>query len=155
MQSETHAQIIRILDAAVDMTLATVRPDGFPQATVVTFVHDDLMIYFATEASSQKAQNIARDDKVSLTITPPYETWLDIEGISLGGHARRITDAEECARIEQLMLDRFPQIADVVAAETEAPAYFRIDPVVISLLDYGKGFGHTELIEVQERLAPA
>lgn len=155
MHTETHAQIIRILDETFDMALATVRPDGFPLATVVTFVHDDLTIYFATEAASQKAQNIARNDKVSLTITPPYETWSDIEGISLGGHARRITDAEECARIEQLMLDRFPEVADMVAAETEASAFFRIDPVVISLLDYRKGFGHAELIQVQDRLAPA
>ena len=31
----------------------------------------------------------------------------------------------------------------------------RIDPVVISLLDYSRGFGHTEHIDVQERLSVA
>ena len=70
MDITAHAQIIDILDRAADMALATVRSDGFPQVTVVTFVHDDLKIYFATEPGAQKAVNIADCDKVSLTVTP-------------------------------------------------------------------------------------
>jgi hypothetical protein len=31
----------------------------------------------------------------------------------------------------------------------EEMAFFRVDPVVISLLDYAKGFGHTELCEMR------
>lgn len=32
---------------------------------------------------------------------------------------------------------------------------FRVDPVVISVLDYSKGFGHTELVTVGESAALA
>ncbi len=157
METEQHAQIIEILDQTNDMTLATIRPDGFPQATVVAFVHDDLRIYFSTFPLSQKAQNIVGNDKVSLTITRPYTRWEEIEGLSVGGHAHVVTDPDEARRAGLLILDRYPEVADVMGdspSEIE-PVIIRIDPVVISLLDYSKGFGHTELIDVQDRLTAA
>lgn len=155
MNDEQHAQIMEILDQTDHMTIATVRPDGFPQATVVAFVHDDLRMYFSTFPASQKARNIAIDDKVSLTITKPYTKWQEIEGLSAGGHARAVTDPDEARRVGTLLLDRFPEVADLMGAAQEVPVIFRVDPVVISLLDYGKGFGHTEEIGVQERLPVA
>ena len=69
MDVNTHAQIIEILDSTKDMTIATVRSDGFPQSTVVAFVHDNLRLYFSTALASQKALNLAFCDKVSATIT--------------------------------------------------------------------------------------
>lgn len=38
------------------MTIATIRDDGYPQATVVGFVHDGLTIYFGSDRNSQKAR---------------------------------------------------------------------------------------------------
>jgi pyridoxine/pyridoxamine 5'-phosphate oxidase len=40
------------------MTLATIRPDGFLQATMVYYANDGLVLYFATDLTSQKASNI-------------------------------------------------------------------------------------------------
>ncbi len=155
MKSETHAQIIEILDQTDDMTIATVRPDGFPQATVVAFVHDDLRIYFSTYPGSQKVRNISENDKVSLTITRPYTKWEEIEGLSVGGHAHLVTDPDEARRAGMLLLERYPEVADVMGDAAADAAFVRVDPVVISLLDYSKGFGHTEQIEVQDRLSVA
>ncbi len=152
MNSETHAQIIEILDQTDDMTIATVRPDGFPQATVVAFVHDDLRIFFSTHPTSQKVRNIFENDKVSLTITKPYTRWEEIEGLSVGGHAHVVTDPEEARHAGMLILERYPEVADVVGDSPSDVAFVRVDPVVISLLDYSKGFGHTELVNVQESL---
>ena len=153
MDKMLHAQITEILDTVNDMTIATLRPDGFPQATVVAFVHDDIRLYFSTDATSQKARNIAACDKVSLTVTRPYRTWDEIEGLSIGGHATLVTDPEEAERAGDLIFARFPQVADLVAEEAPDSALFRVDPVVISVLDYAKGFGHTEMVDVQARLA--
>jgi hypothetical protein len=61
-------EVISILNQAHDMTIATVREDGYPQATAVSYVNDGLIIYFGCVAESQKAKNIARCDKVSLTV---------------------------------------------------------------------------------------
>ena len=152
MDTETHSQIIEILDTVADMTLATVRPDGFPQATVVSFVHDDLRLYFATGHTAQKALNIAACDKVSATVTKPYERWEEIEGISLGGHAGEVSDPDELRAARTLLMERFPQIADLPAEAIGEIAVFRIDPVVISLLDYARAFGHTRNIEIERKL---
>src|SRR5690606_31519268 len=115
----------------------------------VSFVNDGLAIYFGTWIKSQKAQNIARNDKVSITINRPYTTWDDIEGLSIGARARLVTDAQEQVRIGELMFKKFPQIAQYGGEmQGEEMAFVRVDPVVISLLDYSKGFGHADLFEL-------
>lgn len=145
MTPEQKAQILEILDGARDLTLATVREDGYPQATTVSFVHDGLIIYFGCGSSSQKARNIRRSDKVSLAVSLPYEAWEDIRGLSLGGRARIVADPAEIEGVFQAMTVKFPQISQYAeAVPDEAMTVVRIEPQVISLLDYRKGFGHTE-----------
>jgi nitroimidazol reductase NimA-like FMN-containing flavoprotein (pyridoxamine 5'-phosphate oxidase superfamily) len=137
---------VSALDAAADLTIATLRPDGFPQATTVSFVSDGLKIYFGAGVESQKAKNIARDNRVSLAVTAPYKSWDDIRGVSIGGRAVKVTDAAEMQKMSALMAKKFPQAAKYTAAFPEFEmVVFRIDAEVVSLLDYSKGFGHTEL----------
>ncbi len=148
MTPEQNQAILEILDGAVDMSLATVRDDGYPQATTVSFVHDGLVMYFGCGRQSQKARNIRRCDKVSLTADLPYQRWEEIRGLSLGGRAREVTEAAELRRVFEAMVARFPEIGAFSSDGMEQAAVFRIDPEVISLLDYRKGFGHTEEIDV-------
>lgn len=147
MHKALRSKIVDILAHTNDMTIATVRPDGWPQATTVSYVSDGLDIYFVTGAEAQKAKNIAKNGKISLTVDRPYKNWDAIEGISLGGTAARITAEDEIARIEKLMAKKFPQMADLPASE-EALAFFKITPKVISVLDYSKGFGHTDTVRL-------
>lgn len=142
-------KIVAILDAADDLTIATNRADGYPQATVVSFVNDGMSIYFGTWAKSQKAQNIGRDPRVSIAITDPYKSWNDIKGLSIGGRARRLKDPEEMAKVGAIMMNKFPQIAEFTKTMRETDmALFRVDAEAISILDYSKGFGYTELATV-------
>ena len=141
-------EIIFILDDADDMTIATVREDGYPQATTVSYVNDGLKIYFGCAAQSQKAKNLARNSKVSLTVNLPYASWKEIRGLSLGGKAERVTDPQEVEQVSQLMFEKFPQIAAYAPAELEEIVLFRVTPEIISVLDYRKGFGHTDLVNV-------
>lgn len=150
MTPEQEAAVLEVLDSARDMTVATVRSDGYPQATTVGFVHDGLAIYFGCGRGSQKAANIGRSDKVSATVNLPYGTWDQIRGVSLGGRARPVTEAAEIRRFEELMRARFPQVEDFVGADAGAGmCILRIDPEVVSLLDYRRGFGHTEEFRVR------
>lgn len=140
-------QIVAMLDAADDLVIATNREDGWPQATAVSYVNEGLAIYFGTWAQSQKAKNIARDGRVSASITDPYESWDDIKGLSLAGRARQLTDSAEIQSVFQRMLSKFPQIGKYAQTMSGADmAIIRIDPEVISILDYSKGFGATELV---------
>ena len=148
MDRELEKTILKLLASEKDMTIATVREDGYPQATTVSYVSDGLKIYFGCDGGSQKARNIARNNKISLTIDAPYTSWEEIKGLSIGGIAERVTDGDELARVRELMLAKFPQIAQFGAYPGTELVMWRITPQVISVLDYTKGFGHTELVTV-------
>lgn len=149
MTEEQHAEILAILHQARDLTVATTREDGFPQATVVGFVADGVFPVFGCSAKAQKARNMARDARVSCTVTLPYEDWSEIRAISLGGIAERIADEDSRGRIGGMMMQKYPQISAIAPGGLRAlgdVALFRVKPQVISLIDYRKGFGHTEHI---------
>jgi len=149
MDKELHDQIIAILNDVDDMTIATQRADGFPQATTVTFVNDDLTLYFMTPERAQKTSNIDKNNKVSLTINRAYKNWEEIEGLSMGATARFVDDPEEKEKVGGLLFKKFPQLASFIPAHDETDlAYIRVDPKIISVLDYKKGFGHSQAVEV-------
>ena len=149
MSPNLRAEIASILDAANDMTIATMRDDGYPQATVVSYASEGLAIYFGTAGDSQKAKNIARSDKVSLAVTLPYDDWGEIRGLSLGARAERLTDERQITHAAQLLVKKFPRgIAEYASDGLEGVALFRIVPEIVSVLDYRKGFGHTDLVSV-------
>ena len=146
MKPELEAAILNLLSNQNDMTIATVRPDGYPQATTVSYTSDGLKIYFGCDAASQKARNLAGSNKVSLTIDAAYRNWDEIRGLSMGGNAEPVTSKDELARVQGLMLAKFPQIAQYSEPPGTALAVYRVTPKVISVLDYSKGFGHTEQV---------
>ena len=156
MDPTLRREILDILSEASDLTIATLREDGYPQATTVSYANDDLEIYFGTSAGSQKAKNLARNAKVSATVCLPYRDWGEIRGLSMSGKAERLTDPPHIARAEELLLRRFSQsIAQYASAPLDNVIFFRVRPEVISVLDYRKGFGHTDLVEFSSRGAPA
>lgn len=149
LSKDQRDKIVSILDAADDLTIATNRADGYPQATVVSFVNDGMAVYFGTWSQSQKAKNISRDDRVSIAVTDPYKTWKDIKGVSIGGRARKLGDPAELAKVGAMMMKKFPQIAEFAKTMQETDmALFRIDAEVVSVLDYSKEFGHTDFVAV-------
>jgi len=147
MDASLRDEILSILDRANDMTLAAIRQDGYPQATTVSFANDGLDIYFGCSEDSQKARNISRNGKVSLTINLPYANWGEIRGISAGGRATHLEDPQEIERAGRLLLRKYPQgIAEYASGPHVGVAFFKIVPNVISVLDYRKGFGHRVLV---------
>ena len=148
MDAGLRDEILSILRAAGEMTIATIRPDGYPQATTVNYVSDGLVIYFGCAAASQKVRNIAYNEKVSLTITLPYCDWEEVRGLSMSGRAAPVTDPKEINRVSELLLREFPQILQYALSGKKGVFLVRITPEVISVLDYRKGFGHADLVRV-------
>jgi nitroimidazol reductase NimA-like FMN-containing flavoprotein (pyridoxamine 5'-phosphate oxidase superfamily) len=68
MDDAIRAKILKLLDQHRIMRLATMRPDGWPQVTTVGYVNLGLTLFFLCGLNSQKAANLARDDRVSLAI---------------------------------------------------------------------------------------
>ena len=83
MDDTLRSKILELLDQHRPMTIATNRPDRWPQATTVGCVNEGLTIYFLCSPQSQKAANLARDDRVSLTIDHDVSDPMAITGLSM------------------------------------------------------------------------
>ena len=149
MDQPTREFVMDIIDQAQDLTLATVRPDGYPQATTVSYAHDGLTLFVGVGRDSQKVQNIRQNNKVSLAINTDYHDWNQIKGLSMSGIAEIVSDPEQIRQAEDCMLKRFPQLSEWAATDQAKEMLFlKIEPQMVSVLDYEKGFGHTELVTV-------
>ncbi|MGJ7917197.1 pyridoxamine 5'-phosphate oxidase family protein [Massilia sp. LXY-6] len=147
MEQEQQAFVLRVLDTAQDLTLATIRPDGYPQATTVSFAHENMLIYVGIGRHSQKADNIRGNGKVSLTINLPYHDWREIRGLSMSASAELLDDPREAAEAAACLERRFPAVSEWCGPDmAHEVAFVRIRPQMVSVIDYSKGFGHTELV---------
>ncbi|MCK5089686.1 MAG: pyridoxamine 5'-phosphate oxidase family protein [Hyphomicrobiaceae bacterium] len=151
MDETLEAKILDVLKRHYLMALATIRPDGFPQATTVNYVHEDLTLYFAADAASQKAGNIKLNNKVSAAITSETRDFYKLRGLSLSGLATRIVDEQEAQRLSLKLFRALPQSRRFVPRDPKDLAVFAITPVAIALVDYASGFGKSYLLELPSR----
>lgn len=149
MDEAIRRRILDLLDAHRIMTVATLRPDGWPQATTVGYVNEGLVLYFLCGLDSQKARNLARDNRVSLTIDHDTPDIMAITGLSMAARATPVLDPGEAERVLRLLPTRYAQPAAPLPfpmPTAEQVRIFRVEPTVISVLDYTQGFGHTDLV---------
>jgi len=148
MHDEIRRKILSLMDQHRIMTIATLRPDGWPQATTVGYANEGLTLYFLCGPDSQKAANLARDDRVSLTIDHDTPQVMEITGLSMAARAQVVKDTSEAEKALKLLTLKYPQQTSFpLPMPTPADvSIFRVTPVVISVLDYSKGFGHTDLV---------
>lgn len=95
MDTAIRDKILELLEQHRIMTVATLRPDGWPQATTVGYVNKDLTLYFLCGLESQKANNLMRDDRISLTIDHDTPDLMAITGLSMAARARVVHDPAE------------------------------------------------------------
>lgn len=156
--------ILRLLNEHRVMALATNRSDGWPQVTMVGYVNDGFLLYSFVAANSQKYANIRIDPRVSATIGSDAPSPMDVKGLSLAGRASIVTDPAELDHASRLRLERYPEYANLPppvlrdAAGRISPrplpnavALLRIAAEVFSVLDYSRGFGHSDLVAFSER----
>lgn len=148
MDAAMRQKIDALLNQHRIMTLATLRPDGWPQATTVGYVNEGLSLYFLCGLESQKARNLGRDDRVSLTIDHDTADLLAITGLSMAARAHRVRDLAEVERVLEMLPAKYPEYSQwpLPKPRPEEICVFRLEPSVISVLDYSKGFGHTDLV---------
>ena len=148
MNEETRKKILSLLDQHRIMTIATLRPDGWPQATTVGYVNEGFTLYFLCGLESQKAANLARDDRVSLTIDHDSPQVMEITGLSMAAHAQVVLDRTEAEKVLRMLPLKYAEQVSLPGPmpTPEQVRIFRVTPTVISVLDYSKGFGHTDLV---------
>jgi nitroimidazol reductase NimA-like FMN-containing flavoprotein (pyridoxamine 5'-phosphate oxidase superfamily) len=148
MDEDIKKKILALLEQHRIMTIATLRPDGWPQATTVGYVSEGLTLYFLCGIQSQKAANLAQDDRVSLAIDHDTSDIMEITGLSMAGRAQPVLDRAEAQKILNLLPTKYPEQVSLPGPmpTPDEVRIFRVTPTVISVLDYSKGFGHTDLV---------
>lgn len=141
---------IQILNDHQQMAISTVRPDGWPQTTIVGYANDGWTLYFLIFRASQKFTNIASDDRVSIAVAAESSFLGEIKAVYAGAHATEVTDPDERARAWQLMMERHPNLADFGLPDDTDTALMRARCKHVSVLDYSKGIGHAETLIVDE-----
>jgi len=141
-------KILSILSRHGLMTLATNRPDGWPQATSVSYMHQGLFIYFLISRSSEKFANLAADDRVSISIASSSPNPSQFEGLSMSARAVEPRDEPYRSEILQRMRTRHPGYFDTNASDMTRSAIFRALPEVITIVDFSKGLGHSDVVTV-------
>ena len=139
---------LQILNQNRIMTIATVRPDGWPQATIVGYANDGWRLYFLIYRTSQKFENISRDHRVAITVGREPRALQEITAVYAGCEAREITDTKEKSRAWALLAERHPNLTDLAPPQNEDVATMVAECRFVSALDYSKGLGHHEELTV-------
>ena len=141
---------IEILDSHLMMAISTVRPDGWPQTTIVGYANQGWTVYFLIFRDSQKFANIAHDDRVSIAVSRQARSLGEAKAVYAGAHAGEVTDPKERASAWMLLVERHPNLADFGLPDDSETALMRATCKYVSTVDYSKGIGHTEALTVGE-----
>jgi len=139
---------IGILNASRIRTIAAIRPDGWPQATIVGYANEGFRVYFLIYRTSQKFQNISSDNRVSITVGHEPTQLKDVKALYAGCTARELTDLGEKNHAWMLLAQRHPNLTDLAPPDTAEVATMVADWRHVSVLDYSEGLGHTEYLTI-------
>jgi hypothetical protein len=121
---------------------------SWPQATTVGYANEGLTLFFLCGLDSQEAANLGRDNRVSITIDHDTPKVMEITGLSMAARATPVLDPTEGEKVLRMLIEKYPPQGELpLAMPTPADVrIFRVTPIVISVLDYSKGFGHADLV---------
>ena len=141
---------VEILDTHQTMAVSTLRPDGWPQTTIVGYVNEGLTLYFLIFRSSQKLANIRRDTRISVAVGGEPSELEQLTAVYAAARAVEIKDPAERDRAWTLLQSRHGNLAAFDLPERTEAAMIRADLQHVSVLDYRKGPGHIEDLSVGE-----
>lgn len=141
-----------ILGAGKDMVLASIRPDGTPHASTISYASVDLRSYCAISLDSQKAHNIRHQANVAYVVNTAYSSWAEILGVSINAQAIMLVEPRELRLASTLLLQKYPEFSALISEPSVLPwpgmLFIALQPLNVALLDYSKGFGHTDYFSV-------
>jgi len=148
-----EGKAIRILDGHRLMAISTVRSDGWPQTTIVGYSNIGLIIYFMIFRASQKFANIAKDNRVSIAVSPEPRNLTELQAVYAGATAAEVLDPAERDQAWKLLVERHPNLADYELPPMDAAALMRANCKYLAVLDYASSWGEAEHFTVGEESA--
>jgi nitroimidazol reductase NimA-like FMN-containing flavoprotein (pyridoxamine 5'-phosphate oxidase superfamily) len=140
---------LQILSQNRIMSIATVRPDGWPQSTIVGYANEGWRLYFLIYRTSQKFENLQHDDRVSISVGQEPRSLREIKAVYAGCHAREVMDLKERTHAWDLLAERHPNLTDLAPPGNDEVATMVAECRFASVLDYSQGLGHTEALIIE------
>lgn len=147
-------RITEILRGHRLMTVATLRADGWPQATVVNFAADGLRLYFVVSTKSQKLANLRRDPRASIAIGggsagPPL-------GLSMAVQVHEVDTPQAIQMVRSTLWTERRGEGFSPHPATPGSVLLVAEPIIVSLIDYDgpKAWPRLFRVEPHWRLVP-
>lgn len=141
---------IAILDTHRIMAISTVRPDGWPQTTIVGYANEGWDVFFLIFRSSQKFANIAHDDRISIAVGEEPESLSELRAVYAAAHAHELTEPKQREYAWRLLTRRHPNLGGFEPPDPSQAVLMRASLLHVSVLDYTQGFGHSEALTLGE-----
>lgn len=141
---------VKILNAHRIMAISTVRPDGWPQTTVVGYANQGFELVFLIYRSGQKFANIQHDDRISIAVAAEPMDMRQLQAVYAGGHAKQITDETERAEAWKQLMQRHSNLAGSQIPDATEAVFMRTTCKYVSVLDFTQGLGHREQLVVDD-----
>jgi len=102
----TDDEVAAFVEHSRTATMATIGPTGAPHVVAMWFAVIDGQIWFETKARSQKAQNLRRDDRLTVLVEDGL-TYDTLRGVSLEGRGVIVEDPEALWRVGVNVWERY------------------------------------------------
>ncbi len=108
-------------------------------AHTVGFASAGSVVYFGTGNTTRKFHNIEKNPNVAFTVDEDGSDVMNITGIQMEGKASFVTDEAELGQIFQLMLEKFPFMAEL--PKNPDNVIIKVEPTKAFFIDCAVEFG--------------
>jgi nitroimidazol reductase NimA-like FMN-containing flavoprotein (pyridoxamine 5'-phosphate oxidase superfamily) len=144
---------VKILNAHRIMAISTVRPDGWPQTTVVGYANHGFELVFLIFRSGQKFANIQHNNKIAIAVAAEPAELSELQAVYAGAEAHEITDPAEREQAWRMLMERHSNLAGFKMPAGEA-VFMKATCKYVSVLDFTQGAGHREQFIVSAEGVP-
>lgn len=102
----TEQEVSEFVERSRTCTMATIGPTGTPHVVAMWFAVIDGQIWFETKSRAQKAQNLRRDDRVTVLIEDGL-TYDVLRGVSIEGRGEIVEDPEQLWKVGVSIWERY------------------------------------------------
>lgn len=134
MTQTTKTEVLQFLKAHPECVLATVSPDGEPEAATVLFaVDDDFTFYFGTSDKYRKYHNLQRNKQAAVVVGVQMK---EPKSAQVEGMMEPIEGEAEIAKVKVFFAEANPAMKPFLAWPLK---FFCLKPVWLRFLDETKG----------------
>jgi len=132
------------------MAISTVRPDGWPQTTIVGYANRGFGLVFLIYRTGQKWANIQLDDRISIAVASEPLDLDGLQAVYAGAHAKEVIDNDDRQEAWRQLMQRHSNLAGAQIPDASEGVFMRARCKYVSVLDFTQGLGHREQLTVDD-----